>query len=313
MNEITEHVCRIWQDTEKEFVAVDAEKLNDLAIALRSETPVTPDWQIPEIFPKNHQAFTSHLLFECAADFAFRHFESGAKYEVEGYSGSTAMGRCFFRRFGEGMVIPEYILDMTSSFFRTADFFQGKNLPPLLGERQRNLREVAEVLIKKFGGDSMKVLETGDFKVGKDFWDDGGIVSVLRKNFPIAFGQDYKFHKRSQLFVLMYQGRALNAGGDLPLLSDPENIGPVVDYQVPNGLRWEGVLRYSGDLAERIDSRKIISKDSREEYEIRIATTYAVAELLKKTGWTIVQLDYRLWSMGQKSPYPHHLTPTTFY
>lgn len=317
-----EQLCNAWKSMEKLFVKVDEEKLDELAWNLSNEMPETPDWQIPGVLPKNDHVFVNHVFYECAVDFCFRHFEAPYdKYEVDGITGSKAMGRCFYRRFGERPIQVEEILEITSSIEKTREFFQGKNLPPLLEERRANLQEVAQVLKEYFRGDPLFFLEASRYQVS-DFWirSNPGIVYLLEKYFPTAFGQDRAFQKRANLFPLMYQARALHSEGELTLLRDPENIGPVIDYNIPNTFRDRDVMGYSEELSGKIDNRQIIPKDSEEEFEIRSAAYYCIVELLSRINknirhetnhWSMIELDYKIYSA--KSRFHHHLTPTTDY
>lgn len=324
MNYISERLCDFWNAMDKQFVTIDNDRLDEVAMELAKRKVKPPDWKINGVMPKNDRVFANHLLFKCAVDFCFRHWDRPEeKYEVGGSSGSEAMSRCFQRRFGERPINPNEILTITDSWEGTMEFFGGKNLPPLLTQRRENLREVAEVLKKDFRGDVMCLLETAHFLVSSDEKRGRlGIVDLLEKYFPIAFGQDPKFKKRSQLFPLMYQGRALSSESDLPILRDPENIGPIIDYQIPNVLRHYGILKYSKDLASEIDNREIIPKDSDKELEIRSGAACVMARLLEKINsylpfgaptWTMIELDDVLFSERHKVPTPHHLTPTTDY
>lgn len=318
-----EQLCYAWKNMDKKFVFVDEKSLDHLARELSREIPQLPDWQISGVFPKNHRVFANHIFYECAVDFCFRSLEfPHEKFEVGNFTGSKAMGKCFYRHFGENPIKPGDILRITDSLEKTKEFFQGRNLPPLLEERRTNLREVAQVLEERFRGNPLIFLEEARYQVS-DFWNrsNPGIIFLLERNFPTAFGQDRKFQKRANLLVMMYQSRALCSGGMLLPLRDPENISPVIDYNIPNTLRHYGIMRYSEDLAKRIDKLEIIPKDSEEEFEIRSAAYYCAAELLRRIqnlninfsarNWNNIELDY--WLYSWPSDFNPHLTPTTDY
>jgi hypothetical protein len=305
---------------DKEFVAVDEKEISEMAATLAMETPTAPNFRTKGIFPKKNKVFVNHLLYMCAVDFCFWLPDPKEKYEVDGFTGSMAMGRCFHRHFGEDPISPEEMMDIVSSYEKAEKFFRGKNLPQLLQERRENLLEVATVLKEKFNGDPNRILwiagRTARNYVPSIFPD---IVSILVDNFPVVFGSDSKFHKRAQLFCLMYQGRAWDSETDdqsLRPLNEFEGIGPVIDYQIPRALRHLGILKYSDDLAYRVDNYATIPEGSEEEFEIRAAAVYAVAELLKKLQpmhWTMLELDNWLLEFGRKCPKPHHRTLTTKY
>lgn len=324
MNYTSERLCDFWNAMDKEFVKIDEDRLDETAREFSERKVEAPNWRIKGVMPENDMIFPNHLLFMCAVDFCFRNWNKpNDKYDVDGFFGSAAMGHCFQRRFGERPINPNEILQITDSWESMMKFFGGKNLPPLLPERRKNLREVAEVLKREFRGNVMHLLAAARFIVSVDERNGRlGIVSFLEECFPVTFGKDSKFKKRQQLFPLMYQGRAMDSEGRLPLFKDPDNIGPIIDYQIPNVLRHRGVLKYSKELAEEIDSHQIIPKDSDKELEIRSAAGCAMARLLEKLNsylpfgarpWTMIELDNAVFSERHQVSTPHHLTPTTDY
>lgn len=321
MNYFANRLIDAFESMEGKNIFPDVNRSRELAIYLSHQQLETPAWRTRHIDPKNEMAFVSQLLYRCAVDFCFRHFSSPYdEYEVDGFKGSMAMGRCFYRRSGENHIKADEILEITDSIEETARFFGGENLPPLLEERRANLREVALVLKENFRGDPWHVLEEARFRVG-DFWNPG-LTALLTEKFPIAFGQDPIFHKRAQLFALMYYGRAKSSDGALPDLCEAGSIGPLAEYRIPNAFRKLKIFKYNKDLEERIDRQEIIAKDSIEEFELRAAVVREVGRIfnimnnnlpVRKQHQTIAPLDYWLYKEGKTSPYHHHLTPTTAY
>lgn len=310
MNSQVEQLCNIWKTMDREFVSVDETRLNQWIARLADEVPAAPNYSGDKIFPKDNHVFVNHILYSCAVNFCFWLPDPNEKYEVDGFTGAMAMQRCFYRQFGENHISPHEMLSIVSSQNQTENFFRGKNLPQLLEERRIHLLEIATVLRDSFEREAEKILWTGNYQALE-------VVDVLANCFPIVFRSDPKFLKRAQLFALMYQARALdkNAGiGSIPSLLDFEDIGPIVDYQIPRALRNLGILKYASDLANRIDSYREILKDSEEEFEIRLATNYVMSEMLQKMKkWTMIELDHWLLMLGKKSPQPHHRTLTTCY
>lgn len=318
---------------ELKFVSIKGEKIRDLAFQLILQGLKAPDWRIPKVHPESNEAFISQLFYLCAVDFAFTSFDGKhEKYNFNGeIKGSSGCAACFVRHFGEETVYPQEILEITAFDSEIKKFFRGLNEIPIIGERRENLREAAASLLDHFSGEANRLVVDSRFSVEN-------LVKLLTILFPRSFGGDvysiklkkeahgevvFRFDKRAQLFALCYQGRALHSNGELPLLKDPENIGPICDYEVPNGLRHLGIIEYKDELREKIDNWLIIPKGSREELEIRLATVYvmkklldAVNELLReklKPEVTMVELDYAMWNLGRESSYPHHLTITTDY
>jgi len=338
MNYYTRKIYEFWEFLETQppkFVNVNKEKLNKLALELAQKNLTAPDWQIPGALPQNNIAFVSHSFYACAIDFCFQQLQSPYnKFKtLDGkFSGSVAMGSCFYRHFGESPIKANDILRFTEDKEGMKKFFENTNYEvlPLIEERRQKLHNAALVIHQYFNDDPYNILRKTEFRVNEivevlsccDSFSDYIEYPKLMSCLPMRTGT-LCFNKRAQLWPLMYQGRALHSNNELPLLKDPDEIGPIADYQVPNALRWFGILEYSEELKNKIDNRIIIANRSDEELELRTATVYTVTELLNKINqwrtqknlkpYTMIELDYYLWTAGQKSPYPHHLCPTTNY
>jgi hypothetical protein len=127
------------------------------------------------------------------------------------------------------------------------------------------------------------------------------------------------FYKRAQL-----TGADLASafGGSGPgRFDDLAELTIFADNLVPHVLRREGVLVYASGLAARIDQGVPIEAGSPEEVELRAASVHAVeccvAEARRQgADVSAQQLDYRLWTRGQRPEYkahPRHRTRTTYY
>jgi hypothetical protein len=81
------------------------------------------------------------------------------------------------------------------------------------------------------------------------------------------------------------------------------------------------VLVYTPGLAARIDRGEAIEAGSPEEVELRAASVHAVEGFVAEAralgkDLTAQQLDYRLWTRGQRPEYkahPRHRTRTSYY
>lgn len=329
------------------FIRVNEERLMEVANKWSQLDPDTeaspPDWKIPNVLPIDHKAFVSHLFYQSAINFASTNFEPPhEKFRIGKFRGSEAIGHCFYRFFGEKPIRPEALLklaeyhDFVAYCYLMNDFFKGDTPIPLLSLRRVYLKAAANALAK-FQNDPMNILEMANFRVvGRNLFHKG-LIQLLTDEFKIfspedgevdVFGDDkysynVLFYKRAQLFALMYHCRAIHSNGELPPLKDPENIGPIIDPQVANALRYLGILEYAPELIAMIDNRKLIDRHSQEELEIRIGATYTVAKLLNRINeirdeigvrrWTMCNLDPRLWRLGRECPLQHHLTITTDY
>jgi hypothetical protein len=133
-------------------------------------------------------------------------------------------------------------------------------------------------------------------------------------------GRPVAFYKRAQLaaadLALAFQGSSWGRFEDLSQLTI------FADNLVPHVLRVDGILRYSSDLAQRIDAGVSIPADSAEEVELRAGAVTAaemIVEQARRQGlaWTAMEVDYRLWNRGQLPRYkqakPRHRTRTVYY
>jgi hypothetical protein len=127
------------------------------------------------------------------------------------------------------------------------------------------------------------------------------------------------FYKRAQLTAADLASAF--AGEGPGRFDDLAELTIFADNLVPHVLRREGVLVYAPKLAERIDQGEPIEAGSHEEVELRAASVHAVegcvAEACRQgVNVSAQQLDYRLWTRGQRPEYkahPRHRTRTSYY
>lgn len=226
----------------------------------------------------------------------------------------VALGRAL--EDGKTLLDPPRLAELDEK--ELADVFQGNVAIPLFEERLQALREVGLVLCERFGGDyGNAVAEAGR--------DAVSLVDLTVSSFPSFrdgarfLGREVRFDKRAQLLVSdiyhVFEGKG--AGG----LTGIERLTAFADYKIPQVLRRLGILRYSGDLARKVNEMTGIPPGSREEVEIRAGTVMAV-ERIRETlqpfhpGITSAEVNDHIWLMGQdKSAVvdPYHRTRTTAY
>lgn len=348
MNTDTKHLVERWkyleENKENIFVSVDYSRLLQCATEEhRNEFPV-PDWHMEGALAKHDWVFAANSIVINALNFAFNIFEKpDAKYAFENgkFSGSLALAERLYQMYGERFIQAHDIEHLIAShIIRTKYFLDGEERIPLRELRNQCLINVAEVLEKEYGGNPMNILEEAmvwDKKQKRNVWyafnNGKGIVEILIKKFPYAYGDTWqitdstgthelKFNKKAQLVALLLYGRGFNSKV-LPPLVDIHAVGPLTDYQVPNAHRSLGVLKYSPELASRIDNWQEIEAGSREELEIRLATVAVCVKLLDEINWyhamsqtsllNIAQLDYWLWMKGKQSLFRPHLCRTSMY
>ena len=325
----------VWQATRD--VWLNRAKLQKLTeeIRLKKERGelTIPGWSLPGIHPSLSCDLSSWISYVCwinTINFAFTNFEKPwNKFIVEYpegtlWRGALAMQACFMRSLQEGIPVTDaqYMSSISLKdvkyIFRSID---EQHRIPMLKERWQIFQEVGRVLLEKFsrrGKEWPELFERADFRA---FNEGKGIVDLLVDYFPsfrdIRYYRGYclEFHKRAQLLVVMYYGRAFNSGGRFPLIADIEDIGPICDYELPKALASPdiGVLEYSSAMRALIERRHIFSPGHPMEKDNRLATAYALKEICDGADIHIPLVDYYLWDKGRKSSIPHILIPTIDY
>jgi hypothetical protein len=188
----------------------------------------------------------------------------------------------------------------------------------LMGLFAKALNDLGALLLARFDGDPVKLVESAGHKAEK-------LVAILRimpffDDIEIWHGHKVPFMKRAQLTAadlgLAFENEGWGGFDDL------DQLTIFADNLVPHVLRVDGILSYDLDLAARIDREDPLEVGSVEEIEIRAAALHAV-ELLKQhlheAGHgkiTSMALDYLLWNRGQAARYkaiPRHRARGVFY
>ncbi|PWT78971.1 MAG: hypothetical protein C5B60_00365 [Chloroflexi bacterium] len=189
---------------------------------------------------------------------------------------------------------------------------------PLFPARLSNVREAGRVLLERYRGRfATAVDQTGRSAVA--------LVLLLVREFP-SFRDIARrgslvvpFFKRAQICVADLH--TAFAGDDYGAFSDLDALTAFADYKLPQLLRRYGILRYSTELAAKVDQMLPIESGAEEEIEIRSATIWAVEWLrrgLRTRGmiYPASAIDYRLWADSQAvtpETRPYHRTRTIYY
>jgi hypothetical protein len=240
------------------------------------------------------------------------------QYGSKKLSGYWALAASLTRAMEEGITLhqPE---TLTSLNRRTlAHVFRGTSMIPLLDERLENLRSAGEILIDRFQGSFIHVLEEGNNSAVK-------LVLLVAEEFP-SFNDTatynsavVHFFKKAQL--LCHDLWCTFSGSSWGEFHDLEQLTAFADYKLPQVLRYLGIIKYEPKLAKKVDNLTLIAPGTAEEVEIRAATIWAVEWIrqeLNRNGQVVTsaQLDNWLWNLGQDDTYrtlPYHRTRTIFY
>lgn len=187
----------------------------------------------------------------------------------------------------------------------------------LLGRFAAALNQLGAFLLEGYGGDFGRLVAAAGGSAERLV----GLLAAMPSFADVACwrGRPVPFYKRAQLAAADLH---IAFGGEGPgRFADVDALTVCADNLVPHVLRWDGVLRYEGALAARIDRGEPLAAGSEEEVEIRAAAVHAgellVAELRRRgRPANALQLDNALWYRGQQAFYrarPRHRTRTVFY
>jgi hypothetical protein len=308
-----------------QFVSINTCSIYDAAAAFSAGPLELPNWRMPAYPDADDKTMIDYFLLINTINFAFTDFQTGQKYAVvykdTEWRGSTGMCAAITKAIDKGIPMLEggYLSSIPEKDMK--DIFSGSIEIPMLADRLRIFREVGKILSEKYSGHFHNVVAASKRRL----FDDGkGLVERLTSDFPsfddsaLYHGYTARFDKRAQLAGGMlcgyFQDRPIFEPGEA------DQLTVFADYVVPKTLRDLGILKYESSLAEKVDTRQLISKNSLEELEIRASTIHSCKKLVDRINEirgepfiNSLHLDYKLWSEGRKTPGQHHLTMTTAY
>ena len=189
-----------------------------------------------------------------------------------------------------------------------------KNVIANIEERTRLMREVGEILHKRFNDKATSLLEESQN-------DATTLVSLVAKEFPgfrdstIYKGRQVFFYKRAQIVVGDIHGMC-------NCIKGLEKITGFADYRIPQVLLGWDVLDIEESLKEKIMKKEEIQCGSEEEIEMRCTVLSAIRiiqEIFMDVRKKLIEghrIDWFLWSYGERNKEnlpPHHRTRTIFY
>jgi len=299
-------------------VKINRQQAIKLAALLKKKT--VPSWPKQYHLEGSIEEKTQYLFILDSINFSFfadKHKQKWSiKYKGKNISGYFALSLALKRAAKNSPLLKaSFLSSITASLLENILGGQGKI--PLLKERQTILNENGKILLKKFNGQAVSILNQSNHSAQK-------FIKILLDNFPsfrdIAKlkGNNVYFLKRAQILAADIYGAF--SGKGLGAFYDIDRITCFADYKIPQILEHFQVLEYSPKLLEKIKQKEKIRPGSRQEIEIRANTIQAV-ELLKKylkqQGRELrsFEVDWILWNMAkkEKTKIPHHMTRTIFY
>jgi hypothetical protein len=308
-------------------VFINEKKIEEIAQKFSKEKLIIPDWKFPVHLQGRDEDVIDFFMLGDSINFAYTDFDTGIKfstlYKDTEWKGAFAMRACIKRAFENAIPILDgkYLKNISEKEMK--DVFTGNIEIPMFAERLNIFREVGDILCNKYNAHFYNLVKRSNERA---FYQGKGMVERLTQDFP-SFDDSVKyqdrlvrFDKRAQLTVGSLYGRFRNKG--LFKLRDVEDLSVFSDYVLPKALRDFEILTYEKTLAEKVDKKQIIPKNSREELEIRASTIHSCKKIIDeinnlrntKEKINVLHLDYKLWYESRdKKGSPHHLTVTTAY
>ncbi|MBW2207279.1 MAG: queuosine salvage family protein [Deltaproteobacteria bacterium] len=320
MFEVLESVKRVAKGSQ--WVSIDKVALNRFSHDLVSRDTEIPPWEDQYHFSGTRQETLAYLLVLDSINFCFWPAPGKAKWEIqyraESLSGYYALAAALKRAAQSGTPITsaQYWADL--SLDTLTRILGQKGDLQLLEQRLENLREVGRVLLTHYEGEAYQLVEAAH----------GSAVELARlvarrfasfRDVAQYKGAPVFFYKRAQILAADLYGAF--GGRGWGRFTDMDALTAFADYKLPQVLRHIGVLRYTGDLSERVDRGVLLEPGSPEEVEIRANTLWAV-ELIRRelrdlgNNLRAFEIDWILWNLGQEERFrakAYHRTVTIFY
>lgn len=318
------HLSNILESTKyvvdnADFVKINKSKLNKIAESFIIQT--NKSWLSESPFPIGDLTNEEKLMFAVIFNgLSFSYW--GNPYWNVDYKGvlhtrgSWSLVACIFRSIEDGRSLLDPYKIKTISVDNLNELLRGNTPIPLIQERHKIVNKIGMVICDEFGG----VFSNFMNKYGSE---SGVLLDAIIDHFEPAFddfgiykGKEVFFDKRAQ--ALIESIHSIFEGSGYGNIKNIENLTALADYIIPNLLRNAGILEYSIELINIIDSETLIEKGSSYEIEIRSATIWVVEMLrlklismgFKSNAQTIN--DY-LWTIGRSVNTPFHKVRTTAY
>lgn len=311
------HMCRKVAEAAV-FVEINTAAVADYVAALPPDRLLLPEMD-PAIHYLGHGRDTlAYYLTLDAVNFGSGYFpEILGDSRRSGYRATAAALTRFF--VSSGPIAPEKLRrlsgeDCAEIFGLSSASTPARELTMLYTGA---LHDLGAFLCDRFDGEFAGVVEEAGQSAER-------LVEILTamplfNDIALIDGWKVPFYKRGQLTAADLH--IAFAGKEEGYFHDIDRLTICADNLVPHVLRLDGMLRYTEELAARIDRGEPLAAGSREEVEIRGCAVHAgelmVAEQ-RRRGEQVnaMMLDNLLWHRGQEAFYrarPRHLTRTVFY
>lgn len=259
----------------------------------------------PSSFPKfggyaTPESSMAFLIIRAALSFQFwAQDEAGAVVEFSRFDlpGAHALHRTILRLWGESPSTDALRFALSKAPLET-----------LLGADIPALQQRAEVLESLLTDERLERIATVlSARIEKKGCVDFRDVIFLSKALPVAF--DDPFYHKANLCLALYANLRNRQKSPIEL-----DLLISTDYYMAAVLREMGLLTYSPELSQVVDSEQLIEQGSKEERAIRAAVVVAAQAIGNRLNVAPHILDQVLWRTRHLATrHPHHLTVTTAY
>lgn len=288
-------IAQAWIDYDENIVKVDNAAIKKLKVKLLNENVLSPN-ELNVLATKNVKESIKYLISLNSINYQFWTIENNEfiRYTHNDMVGALAMSKGF-EVFYE--TLKEY------------KFNTGHISKELMYECFGNIPEVEErIMILK------EVFDKNNFERAYKIIEDDIKNKVLNvetaekiaKVLPASYNDPYL--KKIQLALYEIAENLKLRGVSLDV-----EITVAADYQIPKVLEGMNILKYSAELAEKINNQELIESGSKEEKALRAATILACDEISVTKEISIPMLDRILWLARNDVKKPFHLTKTPLY
>lgn len=304
------------------LVQIDFAALGRFVDQLLVECISPPPWDYRHHFHDNGVETVTYLLVLDTINFCFWPMPGQPRWEIESegqwLSGYYALAACLKQAVETGVPVTDARYLSQLSLNDLNQILGGRGNLQLIEERLKNLNELGRVLLSDYDGKAYKLVEAAGYSA----------VALARllsekstsfKDISKYKGRNVVFLKRAQLFAADLYGAF--GGEKWGGFKDMNELTAFADYKLPQVLRQLGILKYTHQLAQKVDHEVLLKPGGMEEIEIRANAVWAVELIrqeLNRSGKNIraFELDNILWNMGQQDEFrtkPYHKVVTIFY
>lgn len=302
-----------------QHVKIDLRRIRSIARVLSLRPLAVPEWNYEYHFHDGTERTVLYIFLLDALNFSFWGTPRwSVTYHGARLDGYWALAASLKRAIEENADILDASYLSSISPTELAGVLRGRGEIPMFVERWRNVRELGQVLCERFGGSAARMVEGAREDASRLARMVADNLSSFRDS-TIYGSYPVNFFKRAQILVGDIAGSF--GGKEWGVFKNLGDLTAFADYKLPQILRAWGILQYEPGLARRIQAKRLILKDSKEETEIRAATLWAV-ELMRAAMSTFgrelksTELDWFLWNASQENTHgmqPYHLVRTIYY